>query len=717
VPFATPLALLGLLFVPAVLAMYLLKLRRDEAIVPSTLLWTRLVADVEANAPWQRLRRSLLLLLQLLLVIALALLAARPFLERTAGLARDIVLVMDTSASMAATDVVPDRLTAAKQVAIEALKELPTGGKVSVIAADRSARIVVNESSDLSRVRQAIEGIPVTRSRGDLGDALELASKLAARSGDAQVLVATDAALASKPTGRVDAPIKVLTVGRERKNQAIVALAVRTAPSAVTRSVFISVANLDLVEAARRLELWGDDRLLEVRDVHLDPQARSDVIIDDLPREVRTVEVRLVGPDPAVTGAPDLLATDDRAWAVVPPDRQRLVLIVGEGDPYLETALSYLPDVELFGVRPSEYGPQTERKDGRTWDLVVFEGFLPATLPKTPILAIAPPRTSPLGEVSGTLDNPGIGTLDPDEPVLRYVDLSTTHVSAATKLTTPAWARTIIPGPRGAPLLYSGTREGINQAVLAFEPRRSDLPLQVAFPILLANLTGELLGSSTAPTEAVAPGTPVPLVIPSGARGLSVSRPDGTVTELVPGTTAGASSTVTYADTDLLGIYTVTPLVDPSASSSPGGATVNPSGAPSSAGSAASDAPSARPVGSAAASASPIVTDPLAPARFAVDLFDVDESSIAPGSPGTILALGATPGASPAPGASGGAGPGGAPATSRPTTRDELWVPIVLAILAFLCIEWALYHRDGLVKVRRSLGERLGRAGTGSASR
>ena len=86
--FTSPLALLGLLFVPAVVAMYLLKLRRDEQVVPSTLLWQRLVADVEANAPWQRLRRSLLLLLQLLLVLLLAALAARPFLERPAGLAR-----------------------------------------------------------------------------------------------------------------------------------------------------------------------------------------------------------------------------------------------------------------------------------------------------------------------------------------------------------------------------------------------------------------------------------------------------------------------------------------------------------------------------------------------------------------------------------------------------------------------------------------------------
>ncbi|MGZ6340004.1 MAG: BatA domain-containing protein, partial [Candidatus Limnocylindrales bacterium] len=79
-PFLAPLALAGLAFLPLVVAFYLLKLRRDERVVPSTLLWQRLVTDVEANAPWQRLRRSLLLLLQLLLVAILVVLAARPFL-------------------------------------------------------------------------------------------------------------------------------------------------------------------------------------------------------------------------------------------------------------------------------------------------------------------------------------------------------------------------------------------------------------------------------------------------------------------------------------------------------------------------------------------------------------------------------------------------------------------------------------------------------------
>jgi hypothetical protein len=693
-PFTTPLALLGLLFVPAVIAMYLLKLRRDERVVPSTLLWTALISDVEANAPWQKLRRSLLLLLQLLLVVILVLLAARPFLERPAGLARDIVLVLDTSASMAATDVVPSRLEVAKTAALDALRDLPAGGKVSIVTADRTARIVVNETSDMGRVRQALDGIEPTSASGDLGDALELAGKLAARSGDAQILVATDGALAATPTVAVDAPVRVLSVGRSGKNQAIVALAVRTAPSAVTRSVFVSIANLDLEPAQRRLELWGDGSLREVRDIFLDPQARSDVVIDDVPGEIETLELRLVGSNPAVGTAPDDLATDDRAWAVVPPDRTRLILVVGEGDPYLETALGYLPNVELYGVPLADYGPASERQDGLAWDLVIFEGPLPDELPRSPILAIAPTDDSPLGEVTGTLEDPGIGSLSPDEPILRYVDLSTTHIAEASGMELPEWARTVIPGPRGSPLLYAGNRGGLPTAVLAFEPRLSDLPLQVAFPILLANLTGELMGGSEAPTEAVPPGTPISLTIPSGATGISVTRPDGSTVELVPGT--GLATIVTFAGTELPGIYTVTPHVAPASSAAPSGS--DPEATPRA--TATSAAGASGPVASASA---PPPVDPNAPVKFAVDLFDVDESTIAPGAAATIEGLGTGPAPSAVPGA------GAGEVTPRPSARDELWIPLVLLVLLVLSIEWAVYHRDAVIRIRRGFTTRIGR--------
>ncbi|HEY6056579.1 MAG TPA: hypothetical protein VIV06_01030, partial [Candidatus Limnocylindrales bacterium] len=516
----------------------------------------------------------------------------------------------------------------------------------------------------------------------------------------------TDASLRRPPAVAVRAPLRVLQVGRDRRNQAIVALAVRTAPSSVTRTVFISVVNTDVAEATRRIELWGDGHLLEAREIFLDPQARADVSIDDLPRDVGTIEVRLTAAEAsqAPAGPPDQLAIDDRAWAVVPPDHLRRLLVVSDGDPYLETALSYLPNSEVYGIAPSDYGADTHPE---LFDLVVFEGRLPAELPVGPILAIAPTASSPLGEVTGSLDEPGIGTINPDEPLLRYVDLSTVHIATATKLVLPDWARTVIPGPKGTPLLYSGDRAGRRVAVLAFEPRQSDLPLQVAFPILVSNIVGELLGASAGPAEAVAPGTPVDLPIPTGAAGLRVTTPDGRTFELAP-PTAGAGS-VQFSSTERVGLYTIEALGGPGASPSTA-ASAGASGPIQSSPSAGRPSPDGS--SPSASSPSPVPVDPSAPVRFAVDLFDVGESTIAPGSASALEAL-AVPPASASPGASGAATPGtgaGATARERPSARDELWVPLLLVILAILFVEWAAYERDALVRFRRELGRRLRRA-------
>jgi hypothetical protein len=242
-------------------------------------------------------------------------------------------------------------------------------------------------------------------------------------------------------------------------------------------------------------------------------------------------------------------------------------------------------------------------------------------------------------------------------------------------------------------------RAGLPTAVLAFEPRQSDLPLQVAFPILLANLTGELLGGSEAPTSAVKPGDPVVLQVPSGASGLHVVAPDGQFVDLTPGAAGGLN--VTYTRTDQLGIYVATPIAAAGASGSPG-ASVSPS-APSPSVGTGSPTPS----GGQGQGA-----DPTAPIRFAVDLFDVDESAIAPGPNRVLEDLGrpvVAPGASGAPGASSGTGNATDPIATRPNARDELWIPLVLLVLVGLCVEWSLYHRDAVLRAWRGLTGRVRR--------
>ena len=96
-----PLALIGLIVVPAVVALYFLKLRRRERVIPSTLLWTQVIRDARANTPFQRLRASLLLILQVLAALLIVFALARPSVLASRAAADTIILMIDTSASMA----------------------------------------------------------------------------------------------------------------------------------------------------------------------------------------------------------------------------------------------------------------------------------------------------------------------------------------------------------------------------------------------------------------------------------------------------------------------------------------------------------------------------------------------------------------------------------------------------------------------------------------
>ncbi|MGA7732327.1 MAG: BatA domain-containing protein, partial [Chloroflexia bacterium] len=95
-----PAALALLALAIPIIILYMLRLRREELSISSSMLWRRALMDRTANAPWQRLRRNLLLLLQLLLLLLLVLGLARPFVSARTGVAGNLVLVLDASASM-----------------------------------------------------------------------------------------------------------------------------------------------------------------------------------------------------------------------------------------------------------------------------------------------------------------------------------------------------------------------------------------------------------------------------------------------------------------------------------------------------------------------------------------------------------------------------------------------------------------------------------------
>ncbi|NOZ28849.1 MAG: VWA domain-containing protein [Chloroflexi bacterium] len=645
--FLNPGALfLSLLAVP-ILALYFLKLRREPYVVSSTYLWRRLVRDMAANAPWQRLRPNLLLLLQLLILAALVLALARPFTWSEAAAGDHVILILDTSASMQATDVPPNRLVEAVRRARRLVQGLPAETRVTVITAGGDTRVWVSGSTDHARVLEALDGVRAGVGSSDLSAALGLAAAIAARERDPETIILSDGNVTLPERTLIPGRVRYVPIGRGAaepdavvSNQGILALSLRPIAGGQAYSAFVQVRNFGSAPVERRLLLYADGELIAARTLALPPGEPRAMAFDEVPGDARVVEARLEGED--------FLALDDVAWAVPSARRSLRVELVSPGNRFLETALSLMPGLEVTSVRPEDYGGEVcpdEDAECPTPDLTIFDGVaVDDPLPAGALWFLAPVRATSLFSVTGRIPQPVPAAAHGDEPLLRYVDLRGVHVMEAAQIPLPDWARAVViaegfAGTCGlpCPLLLVGEVDGRRVAVLAFDLRKSDLPLRVAFPILVANLidylsAGEGMGG---PLEGARPGRPVTIPVPPEAEAVLVTLPDGSVERV--DVRAGRA---VFDGTTQLGVYEVA-WVD-------GGE---------------------HPLG-----------------RFAVNLFDAAESAIAPANK---LAVQGTV-------EMGGAG-------ESPRGRREWWRALAWAGLALLLAEWLYAHRGHVARLRARL--------------
>lgn len=553
--FLAPTAFALAALLPVIVAMYLLRLRRTEQVVSSTYLWQRMVRDMEANAPWQRLRRNLLLILQLLFMTLLILALARPFTWTEGQGGQALILVFDTSASMSADDVSPTRLEAAKLRARQIADGLPDEARVTVIAAGQQAQVLLPSSVDRRQVHLAIDGVRAGVGDSDLESALELASAVAARQPDTETVVFSDGRV---ELGRVAVKgrVRYLPMGLSGENQAISAISLRTTPGGQYLSAFVQVTNHGEQDAARRLALYVDGELANAFDLTIPAKGQRAIVADDVAANAQVVEVRLLGSD--------ALALDDQAWAVYRGSERASVALVSEGNRFLETALRLMPALELSVRRPDEDRggdgappPQIGDVDAKAGaDLAVLDGnvALTATPASGSLLYIAPPRSTAFFSVTGRVSSPVPRVVDPSDPLVAHTALGEVSVLEASHLVLPRWARPVLVGDadgQTVPLLFVGQVDGRRIAVLAFDLRRSDLPLQVAFPLLFANLLDWLLPEQGAGVpEQVRPGEAVSFAVSPQVERVSVQKPSGNTLQLVP-----EGGRAVFAETDELGIF------------------------------------------------------------------------------------------------------------------------------------------------------------------
>jgi hypothetical protein len=545
VSFVTPLALaLGALAVPIIL-LYMLRLRRTELPISSTFLWRQLVRDREANAPWQRLRLSWLLLLQLLILAALVVALARPFATVRTITSGRMVLMLDASASMNATDVEPNRFAAARKIALDLVDTLGPEDTMTVIRVSAVPEILAAASRDKLVLRNAIRDAKPGDVSADWLAAMTLAAGGAIGVDRLKVVIISDGGL-PPDLPPVLGDVLFVPVGEQASNLAISALATGALPGR-TPQLYARISNYGTAQTDAILDVWLDGTFDTARRYTVPAGGYVDVSDIDLPQAFDTLTAHLTLPTGSTVR--DYLSIDNVAYAVRDRSGAGRVLLVTTDNLFLEQVFRSLRGVQLFKIDPTENLPQDK------FDLYVFDGVLPDPLPDGELLIINPPHGTDFFQLGDELKPAGPITVDPEDSRARNLDvyMKTVNLQAFRALQGVDWG-TVLVQVDGHPLVVAGEVENRQVAILPFDVRypNTDLVLQPAWPILIAELAAWFSPPRITDVGDLSPGAPVTVRFIQNADEAVITGPNGQKTTLHPD-----GSEAVFADTLEPGLYQV----------------------------------------------------------------------------------------------------------------------------------------------------------------
>src|SRR5689334_21203376 len=221
-----PAALAFSAIIPIILLLYFMRPRRQERVIGSTLLWQQAMQDLQASRPWQRLRITPLLILQLLAAIAIILVLVRPAIFTSSPLSGNTIIILQASASMQATDVAPSRFESAKNTIADLIDAMGPDDHISLISMARTPQVLITQSQDKGQLHAALQRARITNQDANLEEALSLAGSLAAGESSPQVLVVGDGhVINTHQSIAVTFPVRYMSIGTDAPNAAILTLA------------------------------------------------------------------------------------------------------------------------------------------------------------------------------------------------------------------------------------------------------------------------------------------------------------------------------------------------------------------------------------------------------------------------------------------------------------------------------------------------------------
>ncbi|MCH2183342.1 MAG: BatA and WFA domain-containing protein [Mariniblastus sp.] len=578
--------LLGLV-PPMILLLYFLKLRRMPLEVPSTYLWTKTIEDLHVNSIWQRLRNSLLLLLQILLALLLLLACLGPGCQGQKLAGDRFIHLIDQSASMSATDLPggQTRLEFAKQEAAKLIDSMDSGDAAMIISFSDRANVQQSYTRNRSLLKRKLAEIQQTQRSSDIGEALLAASGLAnpGRTSDreserdvqvadalaASLIIFSDGAVKDvanfslgnlapeyRPVGALDVP----------NNVGITAFAISDDLDSVGLQAFAQIQNSDDEDHSVDVELYVNGEIHDLQNAFEVQAGDTRGISFDLSGLLDGLEsplpVRLEIKDP------DVYLLDNVAYGTIQPPRQARVLVLTRNNPYLQYVFETDRLAKLSQVEFKEPGflQTKEYRDNAmlgVYDCVIFDQCIPEAMPQcnTVFIGSVPPNDQ--WQASEREFPTLVVDTDDSHPLMYNVQMGNVLIIESTRLSGPQAMVTLMESTAG-PIMGVGPRGGFEDLVIGFpiveysdqgeEAHNSDWPNHLSFPLFVQNVVIALGGGARFDAnQGTRPGELVNIrtVVPSST--ITVRDPEGETVSLG----SRGDRRFVYGSADSTGIYSV----------------------------------------------------------------------------------------------------------------------------------------------------------------
>lgn len=556
-----PLALLGLLTVPVILVLHLLRNRREPKDIPSLLFWRGLEREQRGGKP-RLIPLTLLLILQLLAAMALVCGLARPIFSFALDQPEQTIFVLDMTTSMMAVDVpqsegagrAVQRFDLAREIIQSQVQAMDDNDRIVVASLTPQPELLMSgDFGQKATLLSALDNLVPGATGANLTAALSLANGMVDPDQINQIVVLTDGnySIRDQPLPPFLAPVEWRfipeTVTPSMANLALLNVSARPLPDGRQR-IFARVVNYWDTPAIRTLRLWADGDIVDEDAVEIEAQADATQIWT-LPQATETVAVEIV--------EADILPLDNRAELLLLNQAHCRVLLVSDEPQTLSKVLAAQPGVELT-LATSDWN----EFDLAEFDLIIFDS-LPDELTSWPpgnVLVINPPLGHPLLPADNYARNvrPDLASAS---SLLAGIDLSGVYFGRALSLTVPNWAEidlttTAGESERATPLIFQGAVNNSRIIVWAFDLTASNLPARLALPLLMANTLSTLLAPSLPAAisigEAVVLGRNFYVETPEGQRLFMEINNSGARHEHIFGRTKKPGIYRVYDDNDLL---------------------------------------------------------------------------------------------------------------------------------------------------------------------